>query len=159
MANAPNRFSGVAASFGSSSDCWPSGPDSSDAGASVIASVPARGDRALGHTAISMGTEENANDLFWDCAHELYNLPEVREGTIFGFRCLRAGGNFVGMPVDDGLWVKLPESRVNELIDAGTGDLCRPNGRIFREWVTISELDESLWLGLLRESVDFVHPS
>jgi hypothetical protein len=26
--------------------------------------------------------------LFWDCAVRLYEIDDVHEGTIFGFRCL-----------------------------------------------------------------------
>ena len=97
-----------------------------------------------------------AEDLFWDCAPTLYELDDVRESTMFGFRCIRVGDQFVGMPANDRLWVKLPEQRVNELIDAGIGEVCAPAGRPFREWVAVPALDEALWTDLLRESVEFV---
>lgn len=77
---------------------------------------------------------------------------------MFGFRCLRVENQFVGMPANEQLWVKLPEDRVNQLIDDGVGEVCMPNGRRFREWVGIPDADEALWLALLTESIDFVRP-
>lgn len=99
-----------------------------------------------------------AATLFWDCAAELYNLPGVVESTMFGFRCVRVDDQFVGMPADESLWVKLPAPRVTELIDSGVGEVCAPSGRPFKEWVGVRKLDEQLWLELLRESIDFVRP-
>ncbi len=62
------------------------------------------------------------------------------------------------MPVDDALWVKLPESQVNDLIDEGLGLECRPNGRVFREWLSVPIIDEGIWMELLNDSIDFVRP-
>ena len=64
----------------------------------------------------------------------------------------------MALPANDSLWVKLPEDHVNDLIDAGIGQECKPNGRVFREWVAIPNHDEALWLDLLRQSIDFVCP-
>lgn len=100
----------------------------------------------------------SVEELFWDCAAELYNVDGVTESTIFGFKCLRVDNQFVGMPANNQLWVKLPEERVNQLIETGIGVECRPNGRTFREWVSIEKVDEELWLELLNESIDFVRP-
>ena len=77
---------------------------------------------------------------------------------MFGFDCLRVQNQFVGMPANDQLWVKLPEERVNQLIADGVGDVCRPNGRRFREWVGIRQINEERWLEFLRESIEFVRP-
>ena len=103
-------------------------------------------------------TTNEAEAVFWDCAAELFSLPGVVESTMFGFRCLRVDGQFVGMPADDSLWVKLPADRVDELIDSGVGEVCAPSGRPFKEWVGIPSIDEDLWLSLLTESIDFVRP-
>ena len=96
--------------------------------------------------------------LFWDCAAQLYEIDGVAESTMFGYRCIRVHGEFVAMTANDSLWVKLPEEMVNGLIQSGTGEVCAPNGRPFREWVGIPHLDETAWLSLLRESIDFVRP-
>ena len=97
-----------------------------------------------------------AEDLFWDCAAQLYETDGVVESTMFGFRCLRVDSQFVGMPADNQLWVKLPEDRVAAMIEDGTGEVCAPNGRVFREWVGVRVLNEAQWLNLLRESIEFV---
>ena len=97
-----------------------------------------------------------AEELFWDCAAQLFANPDLRESTMFGFRCIRLRNQFVAMPALDRLWVKLPAERVNQLIDSGVGEECAPNGRRFREWVKVVEANESLWLGLLQESMEFV---
>ena len=99
-----------------------------------------------------------ADELFWDCAAVMYNKPGVIESTMFGFRCIRVDDQFVGMPADDALWVKLPADRVTELIDSGRGEPCAPAGRRFKEWVKIRELDEGWWIELLEESIEFVRP-
>jgi len=103
-------------------------------------------------------TPTMADDLFWDCAAQLYEQSGVVEATMFGFRCIRVDDQFVGMPADNSLWVKLPATQVEQLIDSGVGEVCAPNGRPFREWVGIRSLDESLWLSLLSDSITFVRP-
>lgn len=77
-----------------------------------------------------------------------------------GGGCVRSGGEFVGMPhhKGDGIVVKLPRARVDELIDAGTGASFAPAGKVFREWVLVEEYDEQRWTDLLRESIAFVNP-
>ena len=104
------------------------------------------------------GDATEADDVFWDCAAQLYEQPGVMESTMFGFRCLRVDDQFVGMPVQDSLWVKLPATQVEELIESGVGEVCAPNGRRFREWVGIPSIDERLWLELLNDSITFVRP-
>ena len=77
-----------------------------------------------------------------------------------GGRCLRVDGEFLGL-VDfkgSGLVVKLPRNRVDELIEEGIGRPFAPAGKVFREWVSIQELDRSRWTSLLREGIDFVAP-
>ena len=88
----------------------------------------------------------------------MYEQPGVVESTMFGFRCIRVDEQFVGMPADNSLWVKLPAPQVEQLIDSGVGEVCAPNGRPFREWVGIRSLDEKLWLTLLHDSIAFVRP-
>lgn len=99
-----------------------------------------------------------AEELFWDCAARLYEDGEVVESTMFGFRCLRIDGEFIGMPANDSLWVKLPAERVAAMLADGTGEPCEPNGRRFREWVGIRPHDEELWMAYLNESIEFVRP-
>lgn len=102
--------------------------------------------------------ESRADALFWDCAAQLYAIDGVAESTMFGFGCIRIRDEFVAMPARDSLWVKLPAARVSALIESGDGEPCAPNGRRFREWVGIPRLDETTWMALLRESIEFVRP-
>lgn len=100
------------------------------------------------------------SDEFWDAAAPLLAEGVVEEGTIMGGACVRSGGEFVGMPhhKGDGIVVKLPRDRVDDLIEAGEGASFAPAGKVFREWVLVEAHDEQRWIELLRESVAFVNP-
>ncbi len=100
------------------------------------------------------------SDEFWDAATPLLAEGLIDEGTIMGGPCVRAAGEFVGMPHHKGagLVVKLPKERVDELIAAGEGQSFAPAGKVFKEWVLIEAHDEDHWRDLLRESVFFVGP-
>ena len=100
-----------------------------------------------------------AETLFWDLARELQAQDDrVVEGTIMQSRCLRVGKEFLAL-VDfkgSGLVVKLPRARVAELIEQGEGQAFAPAGRVFREWVSMPNVDRSTWLSLLEEGIEFV---
>jgi hypothetical protein len=100
-----------------------------------------------------------AEDLFWELAAELAaEDPRVVEGTIMNGRCLRAGKEFLAL-VDhkgSGLVVKLPKSRVAELIDQGKGQPFAPAGKVFREWLSVPKPDRRRWRALLREGIAHV---
>lgn len=97
--------------------------------------------------------------LFWELAAELESEdPRVAEGTIMNGRCLRVGREFLAL-VDykqSGLVVKLPATRVAELIESGIGRPFAPAGRVFKEWLSVPKPDRRRWLALLREGVAFV---
>jgi hypothetical protein len=78
-----------------------------------------------------------------------------------GYPCVRRAGRFFASfdPRADALVVKLPGERVTELIADGCGEPFAPNGRVFREWVTIPEPDADLWERLLAEARDFAAPA
>ena len=97
--------------------------------------------------------------LFWGCIAELQAEDEpVVEGTIMNGRCARVGAAFLALAGHNGsgLVVKLPKTRVAALIEAGNGQPFAPAGRVFSEWVSVPEPDRNLWLGLLREGIEFV---
>lgn len=100
-----------------------------------------------------------AETLFWDLARELQAQDDrIVEGTIMQSRCLRVGKEFLAL-VDfkgSGLVVKLPRDRVAGLIEQGAGQPFAPAGRVFREWVSIPNVDRSTWFSLLREGIAFV---
>ncbi|MEL6982699.1 MAG: hypothetical protein AAFO29_09785 [Actinomycetota bacterium] len=100
-----------------------------------------------------------AEQLFWDLGMELMAEDgRVIEGTIMSSRCLRVGKEFLAMPhhKTEGLVVKLPAERVSEIIDAGEGESFAPAGKVFREWLAVTTLDEERWRVLLREGLAFV---
>ncbi len=107
-----------------------------------------------------MGSNDNtANQLFWELAAELQAADaRVVEGTIMGGACLRVGKEFLAMPhhKKDGMVVKLPAERVSAVIDAGQGEAFAPAGKVFSEWLAVTEIDEDRWRTLLAEGVDFV---
>ena len=82
----------------------------------------------------------------------------VVEGTIMGSPCLRVGKEFLAMNhhKKEGLVVKLPAGRVAELIEAGQGESFAPAGKVFKEWLAVTEVDEARWRELLAEGVAFV---
>ncbi len=101
----------------------------------------------------------SAEALFWDLATELMGEDErIVEGTIMSSRCLRVGKEFLAMPhhKTEGLVVKLPADRVSEIIEAGQGESFAPAGKVFKEWLAVTELDEDRWRDLLREGIEFV---
>ncbi len=98
------------------------------------------------------------SDEFWDAAAPLMAEGVVEEGTIMSGACLRAAGEFVGMPhhKGPGIVVKLPADRVTTMIEEGEGLPFAPAGKVFKEWVLVVDHDEERWRQLIRDSVDFV---
>jgi hypothetical protein len=100
-----------------------------------------------------------AEELFWRLAAELQKRDSrIVEGTIMNGRCLRVGKEFLAL-VDykgSGLVVKLPKARVEELIASGVGRPFATAGRVFKEWLSVPDLDRRTWRALLREGVTFV---
>lgn len=103
------------------------------------------------------GVDAAAAALFEDIGNELVAGGSLEWGTLMSSDCLRRKGEFVGMSSHwtGALVVKLPKTRVAELIDAGTGASFAPNGRIFKEWVEVATADEATWRGLIEESIAF----
>lgn len=96
-------------------------------------------------------------EMFWDVASKMIEDGKVQTGTMMGFECLRAQGEFVAMADSRGdqIVIKLPAKRVTELIELGDAASFAPAGKVFKEWAAIRpnrfQLEE-----LLLESVEFV---
>jgi len=101
---------------------------------------------------------EDRGKLFWDLAAPMLIKGEAEEGTMMGFKCLRVQGKFFASldRKTNGLIVKLPEDRVLSLIEQGDAVSFAPNGRVFKEWAMIPELDEKHWRIILEEAREFV---
>jgi hypothetical protein len=85
-------------------------------------------------------------------------LPEVTSGTGFGRSVgLRVRGRIFAIYNDGSLILKLPSSRVGELIDSGEGRPWGPGtGRIMKEWVAVAEAASPHWPDLAVEARTFV---
>jgi hypothetical protein len=82
---------------------------------------------------------------------------ETRQG--FGSGALKVNGKIFAMvSSQDDFVVKLPKSRVDELVRAGVGTRFEPGpGRVMKEWVAMArEPKTPSWLDLAREARRFV---
>ena len=103
-------------------------------------------------------SRESGSAAFWDAAAPLLADELISEGTIMGGPCVRAGKEFVGMPhhKGPGIVVKLSRDRVEAMIADGYGKPFAPAGKVFREWVLVTDFTDDQGEALLRESVAFV---
>jgi hypothetical protein len=102
------------------------------------------------HAPSSRGEER-----FWKLADPLLAQAGVTRSTMMGFPCLRLAGDFfASCDRNTGhLVVKLNEARATALIDADRAEPFAPNGRPFREWVSVPERFARSWPGLLDEAL------
>ena len=77
--------------------------------------------------------------------------PERMNANAF---CVR--NKVFAMHVGDDLVVKLPPKRVAELIESGVAVSNVVGGRPMKEWANVPPVNEKKWLGLARESLDYV---
>ena len=92
---------------------------------------------------------------FWELAEPLLQQAGVSRSTMMGFPCLRLAGDFFACcDIRTGsLVVKLTETRVSALLEAGRVQAFAPNGRRFRAWALISTEDEGVCSALLDEAL------
>lgn len=83
--------------------------------------------------------------------------PDANGGKGFGSDALRVDGRIFAMLSRDALVVKLPATRVRELIAQGAGGpFDAGKGSPMKEWVTVAAQDDAIWLALAREALAFV---
>lgn len=104
--------------------------------------------------------EAEKGELFWNLAEPLLATGRAERGTMMGFACLRSRGQFFASLErgTNNLIVKAPASRVNELVASEQARNFAPNGRVFREWALVDQVDEARWAALLEEAYEFVTP-
>jgi hypothetical protein len=114
-----------------------------------------RNSRAASPSEQSGGDE--ARELYDELTDDLLYDPAIGRATMMGFPCVRLAGRFLASCDDKTgcLVVKLPRERVVELVEQGDGDPFAPAGKVFREWVSIPEVDRTLWQTVLAEAVEF----
>ena len=83
----------------------------------------------------------------------------VGAGRGFGSGTLQVGGRIFAMSSDAGLVLKLPRTRVAELVAAGDGQPCDAGkGRPLKEWVVIPWDPGDVAIDLTEEALAFVRP-
>jgi hypothetical protein len=100
-------------------------------------------------------TESVPDERFWRLAGPLLDQAGVTRSTMMGYPCLRLDGDFFACcdRRTGNLVVKLTEARATELIEAGKAEPFAPNGRRFREWVSIPARTARRWPALLDEAL------
>jgi len=95
---------------------------------------------------------------FWAVAQPLLDQAGVTRSTMMGLPCLRVQEQFFASwdRRTGDLLVKLPEARVDELVDAGHAHPFAPAGRRFRQWAAIAPDRHDDWVALLDEALAFV---
>jgi hypothetical protein len=97
-------------------------------------------------------------ERFWSLAEPLLARADVERSTMMGLPCLRvAGAFFAACDRRTGdLLVKLPESRVDELIESGRAHAFAPAGRRFRQWAAVPVGHSRTWHRLLADACRLV---
>jgi hypothetical protein len=97
-------------------------------------------------------------ERFWSLAKRLLAADGVERSTMMGLPCLRIHGAFFAScdRRTGDLLVKLPESRVDELVAAGRAQTFAPAGRRFRQWAAIPVERSRTWRRLLADALQFV---
>lgn len=97
-------------------------------------------------------------EQFWDLATPLLARPGVTRSTMMGLPCLRTDGAFFASydRRTGDLLLKLPETRVNDLIEVGHAHPFAPAGRRFRQWAAIPPEGADTWTPLLDEAHTYV---
>jgi hypothetical protein len=104
-----------------------------------------------------MTFDNDAEERFWAVAEPFLAMPDVSRSTMMGLPCLRRSGAFFASydRRRGNLVVKLPESRVAELIERAQAEPFAPAGRRFRQWAAIPPTLDRTWASLVAEAHDF----
>lgn len=101
--------------------------------------------------------DAEAERRFAALARRFTGDPAVSRGGMFGGVDLRMSGKVFAVLYKNQFVVKLPKSRVADLVAAGEGRNFNPgHGRIMREWLSLPAGSRLDWLPLAREAMAFV---
>ncbi|MGW7824923.1 hypothetical protein ACWGLF_44475 [Streptomyces puniciscabiei] len=101
--------------------------------------------------------ELSARELFDEIQDLMLEDPLVQQSTMMGLPCLRLADKFFASfdKRNSALVVKLPRTRVDELISQQLGEPFAPAGRRFREWVLVPGAERQVWTALVEEAKAF----
>jgi TfoX/Sxy family transcriptional regulator of competence genes len=98
-----------------------------------------------------------SEERFAALARQYRRRAGVTTGRMFGSEGLKVGGKTFAMLVKERLVVKLPGSRVEQLIGDGVGDRFDPgHGRLMKEWLAVRPDAAVDWRVLADEALAFV---
>jgi hypothetical protein len=105
---------------------------------------------------VTTDAHSREQERFWTLARPLLQRAGVTRSTMMGFPCLRLDGDFFAScdHRSGELVVKLNEQRARALVDTGKAEPFAPNGRRFREWVTVPHQRHRNWQPLLEEALE-----
>jgi hypothetical protein len=85
-------------------------------------------------------------------------VTHITEGKGFGSSGqLKVHGRIFAMLVGDGLVLKLPRTRVDQLVESGEGTrFDAGKGKPMKEWFVLSPTSAKRWLPLTEEALGFV---
>ena len=96
---------------------------------------------------------------FAPVVNALVRRRDVTYGKLMSSNGLKVKGKIFAMFGQGRFVVKLPKSRVDELVSAGAGERFDPgHGRLMKEWIVIKP-GKNDWLGLAQEAYAFVKQS
>jgi hypothetical protein len=105
------------------------------------------------------GEGQLARERFSDLVDELIGIPDVtppRGGGGFGRSAVRFRNKIFVMFVRGRLVLKLPEARVDALVESGAGvRFDARKGTPMREWLSLDPESGVAWLPLAHEALDF----
>lgn len=107
---------------------------------------------------MSGAARQSVGEVFSAVGRRLVTMyPADEHGRMLQSPGLKTAGKFYAFATATDLVVKLPASRVDELIGSGRGLACSPRaGRPMREWVRITAPDEDSCLSYVLEAREFV---
>ena len=79
---------------------------------------------------------------------------DVTEGKLISASALKVNGRIFAMFPRGRFVVKLPKSRVDELVESDLGQRFGPGKRVMKEWVALDATCD--WIALAREAYAFV---
>ena len=93
---------------------------------------------------------------FAPVVHAFSNHRDVTYGKLMSSNGLKVKGKIFAMFGRGRFVVKLPKSRVDEMVHAGAGERFDPgHGRLMKEWIVVAA-NNGDWIKLATEAYDFV---